>query len=127
LEGGEAFSCAARERVVDLDNGIGPGETAPEAAVSSYRPDVGLGVSMLAQLRMCFWLGAGFALTSAALAVLTLVWRDWVEAVTGFNPDRGNGGLEWVFVVGLALVCVLFGMASRDGWRRSRAAAVASI
>ena len=82
---------------------------------------------MLGRLRMCFWFEAGFASASGTLAVLTLVWRDWVEAVTGFNPDPGNGVLEWGVVVGLALACVLSGMATRREWRRSRAAAVASI
>jgi hypothetical protein len=81
---------------------------------------------MLAQLRMCLWLEGGFASACGMLAVLTLFWRDWIEALTGFNPDQGNGLLEWALVGGLALACVLSGMATRREWRRSRAAALVS-
>ena len=81
---------------------------------------------MLAPLRMRFWLEAGLASACGALAVLTLFLRDWIEALTGFNPDHGNGSLEWALVGGLALACVTSGIAARREWRRIRAAAFAS-
>jgi len=81
---------------------------------------------MVASLRMRFWLEAGLASTFGALAVLTLVLRDWIEALTGFSPDHGNGSLEWVLVGGLALFFVTSGFAAGREWRRIRAAAFAS-
>jgi hypothetical protein len=75
---------------------------------------------------MRFWLEAGLASTCGALAVLTLVWRDWIEGLTGFSPDHGNGSLEWVFVGGLGLAFVASGLAARRDRRRIRAAAFAS-
>jgi hypothetical protein len=81
---------------------------------------------MFAPLRMRFWLEAGLASVCGALAVLTLFVRDWIEALTRFDPDYGNGSLEWALVGGLALACVASGVAARREWRRIRAAAFAS-
>ncbi len=66
----------------------------------------------MGQLRRRFWLEAGCAVASAVLAVVTMFWRDWIE-VTGWDPDRGDGSLEWVFVAGLALVSALSALAAR--------------
>jgi hypothetical protein len=61
-------------------------------------------------------------LTSLALAVLTVVNREWIEELTGFEPDAGSGALEWLVVIAFGLAAVLFGrMAWRD-CQRLRAA-----
>jgi hypothetical protein len=59
----------------------------------------------------------GCALLSGLLALLTLVWRDWLEAL-GRDPDRGNGTAEWVAVLGLLLVAVGLGARAGREWRR---------
>jgi hypothetical protein len=56
--------------------------------------------------------------------LLTLLWRDWVEALTGFSPDRHNGSFEWAIVAGLFSICVAVSVAARAEWRRPRVATV---
>jgi hypothetical protein len=56
-----------------------------------------------------------------------LFWRDWIEALTGLDPDHNSGSLEWTIVAGLFVVCVLASFAARAEWRRPGRAAVAGI
>jgi hypothetical protein len=81
-----------------------------------------VGVAMKASVRARFWLEAGLASLCGVLGVLTLFWRDWIEALTGFDPDHHNGSFEWLIVLGLFLICVLVGAAARAEWRRPRPA-----
>lgn len=81
---------------------------------------------MQALLRTRFWVEAGLASTCGLLAVLTLVWRDWIEALTGLDPDHGNGSVEWMVVAALGLAALLVGAAARREWRRSQTAALAT-
>jgi hypothetical protein len=60
---------------------------------------------------------------SAVLALLTLVWRDWLEEVFGFDPDRHSGSVEWAIVSGLAVLAVGLGI----GWLRDRRLIAASV
>jgi hypothetical protein len=80
---------------------------------------------MRSTVRGRFWLEAGAASLCGFLAVLTLFWRDWIEAITGLSPDHHNGSVEWLIVAGLLAVCVLVGLAARSEWRRPRAALAA--
>jgi hypothetical protein len=45
--------------------------------------------------------------------------------MSGFDPDRHSGSLEWAIVAGLLLACVVAGLAARGEWRRPRAALAA--
>ena len=38
------------------------------------------------------------ASAASALGVLTLLWPAWIEAMTGLDPDRGDGSVEWLLV-----------------------------
>jgi hypothetical protein len=80
---------------------------------------------MKSTVRSRFWLEAGLASLCGFLAILTLFWRDWIEALTGFSPDHHNGSFEWMIVAGLFLVCVLVSFAARAEWRRPKPAVVA--
>ena len=71
------------------------------------------------QVRMRFWIEAALASLCGFLAVLTLITRDWIEALTGYDPDQHNGSVEWMIVIGLALVCLILSLAARAEWRRS--------
>lgn len=75
-------------------------------------------------LRARFWLDAALASLCGLLAVLTLFWHDWIEAVTGFDPDHHNGSFEWAIVTCLCAACSLAGLAARAEWRRPRPALV---
>ena len=78
---------------------------------------------MKPKVRTRFWVEAAIASSSGFLAVVALFWQDWIEALTGLDPDQGNGSLEWSIVAGLALVCVSLFLAARAEWLRSRPAA----
>jgi hypothetical protein len=41
---------------------------------------------------------AGFC---GGLAVLTIFWPDWIEALTAYDPDQHNGTVEWLMVIAL--------------------------
>lgn len=68
------------------------------------------------EMRRRFWAEAGLTGLSAFLGVLTLVWRDWIEDVSGWDPDRHNGSLEWLIVVAL-LTLASSSAGSREGRR----------
>ena len=57
------------------------------------------------------------ALAAGILGILTIFWHDWIELLTGRDPDRHNGGAEWILVVGLLAVAVTLGLAARHHWR----------
>jgi hypothetical protein len=78
-----------------------------------------------AHIRRRFWFEAGLALVSFVLMIATLVSREWIEAVFGWEPDGGNGVVEWALVVGFALVTVLASLVARVEWRNAHVAGVA--
>ena len=59
-------------------------------------------------------------LVGAALLIglMTLVWRDWIEAFVGVDPDNHSGILEWLIVLGLLLAAAVVVTAARYTWRR---------
>lgn len=74
-----------------------------------------------------FWVEAGLSVSCGFLFLLTLLWRDWIEAVTGFDPDHHSGFLEWNIVAALAAASVLCGLMARAEWReRKRRRRIAS-
>jgi apolipoprotein N-acyltransferase len=73
-----------------------------------------------------FVLESALAGGSLVLALVTLVWQDWIEIVFNTDPDQGSGSLEWLIVAAglvLALVC---GTAALAEWRRLRPAKAGS-
>lgn len=73
---------------------------------------------MSSKVRARLWLETALASLCGFLAVLTVFNRQWIEALTGFDPDRHNGSLEWAVVVGLSLLSVAFAKAARAEQRR---------
>jgi hypothetical protein len=66
-----------------------------------------------------FWVESSLAFVTTFLAVLTLVWRDWVEGVFGFDPDQHNGSFEWELVGVCFVAAVLFSLLARREWRKA--------
>jgi hypothetical protein len=66
-----------------------------------------------------FWFEAITGAVGLALFVLTLFSREWIEELTGWDPDNGNGSLEIMIAVGLlAISAASFFFARRD-YRRA--------
>lgn len=57
------------------------------------------------------------ALCAGILGVLTIFWHDWIEAVTGWDPDHHNGSVEWIVVIGLLTASVAMGLMARRHWK----------
>jgi hypothetical protein len=57
------------------------------------------------------------ALVAGLLGVVTIFWRDWIEALTGWDPDQHNGSAEWLIVASLLAVAVAAGAVARRHWR----------
>jgi hypothetical protein len=60
-----------------------------------------------------FWIEVVLGILAAALAVLTLFTREWIEAIFGVDSDHGSGLLEWLIVAVLALAACLFTLRAR--------------
>jgi len=80
-------------------------------------------VSIPKNLGPRFWTESVLASVTGFLTILTLVWRDWVEGVFGFDPDHHNGSFEWELVGVCALATVIFSLLARREWRRAALAA----
>lgn len=72
-----------------------------------------------AGVRRRFWFEAFFAGLGGALTVLTLVDREWIEWLTGMDPDEGSGALEWAIAVGCLAVAVASATLAHREWRRT--------
>jgi undecaprenyl pyrophosphate phosphatase UppP len=57
---------------------------------------------------------------AGVLAIVTCFWHDWIEALTGWDPDHHNGSFEVLIIVVLAVVAVACALAARGSWRRYR-------
>ncbi len=74
-------------------------------------------------LRHRFWLESISGSVSGILAIITVFWHDWIEVVSGTDPDSGSGSAEWLAVLVLFLLTAALAMAARREWRRARLAA----
>lgn len=64
--------------------------------------------------------GRALAVVMAALALITAFIPDWIEAVTGLDPDGGNGWLERLIVVGFAAISAAAWVIAHVDARRQR-------
>ena len=64
---------------------------------------------MCRRLKMRITLDAALMLVSLALCLLTLFSRDWIEKLTGLDPDAGSGALEGLIATCFALAAIAFG------------------
>jgi hypothetical protein len=78
---------------------------------------------MPAGLRRRFWLESICGSVTGIVAVITLFWHDWIEAVFRIDPDSGNGSAEWLIVLAVLLTTVTLASGARREWRRAELAA----
>jgi hypothetical protein len=74
-------------------------------------------------VRARFYVEAGLAILATGLGGLTIVWGEWIEALTGLEPDAGSGSAEWLVVAALFLVAATSAVLARREYRRARLAA----
>jgi len=77
---------------------------------------------MQRNLRPLFWVEAGLAAITGVLTIITPFFPDWIEAVSGWDPDQHDGSVEWLIVVALFVVTIALIAAARLEWRRTAAA-----
>jgi hypothetical protein len=53
------------------------------------------------------------AMFCGGFAVLTIFWPDWIEGLTGYDPDPHDGTVEWLTVIAL--------LSTAPYWRSRRA------
>jgi hypothetical protein len=61
------------------------------------------------------------AVVAAVLAVVTAINPEWIEWLTGSDPDSGSGALEWGIVAVFAVGAVVAGSLAGRDLRRWRA------
>jgi hypothetical protein len=66
--------------------------------------------------------GCGLASMTGLLALITPIFPDWIEFVSGWDPDQHDGSVEWLIVVGLFVVTVVMLVLAALEWRRAPAA-----
>jgi hypothetical protein len=73
---------------------------------------------MRRQIRSRFWVEATLGAVAGSLAVLTVVWHDWIEAVFRVDLDHHSGALEWAVVGVLVAVAITASALARLELRR---------
>ena len=74
---------------------------------------------MESKVAFSFWIELAASIACVVLGVLTLISRDWIEVISGFDPDRGSGAAEWLIVTVLFTVAVGCSARARVEWRRA--------
>jgi hypothetical protein len=65
------------------------------------------------------WIETSIAAVSALLALVTLVWPDWIEAAFGVDPDRHSELLEWAVAAALVVATGVMSLLARAEWLRT--------
>jgi hypothetical protein len=69
-------------------------------------------------LSLRFRIERTLAIATSVMCAITAVWPDWIETVSGFDPDHGSGWAEWVACGVLAVAAISFGLLARADHRR---------
>ncbi len=67
--------------------------------------------------KLRFGVEAALALLAGCLGILTILWHDWIEALTGWDPDHHNGSAEWAIVAALLTAAAVLTALARREWR----------
>jgi len=66
-----------------------------------------------------FWIEAALGTLTGVLAAITPFFPDWIEAVSGWDPDQHDGTLETWIVLGLFAATVVMVLLAWREWRRA--------
>ena len=77
---------------------------------------------MSARLKIRVRIETALAVISILLAVLTTISTEWIEELTGFEPDAGSGALEVGLPIAFAAAAIVLALLARHDRRRLRAA-----
>jgi hypothetical protein len=69
-------------------------------------------------MRRRFYVETGLGICTLLLLALTVVSPEWIEAVSGIDPDHGNGSAEWLVVGVLGVTTMALAVAARAEYRR---------
>jgi uncharacterized membrane protein len=78
---------------------------------------------MRRNFRRLFWVEIGLAAITGLLALITPIFPDWIEFVSGWDPDQHDGSVERMIVVGLFVVTIVMAALAAFEWRRTPATA----
>ena len=78
---------------------------------------------MRRNFRPLFWVEVGLAAITGLLALITPIFPDWIEFVSGWDPDQHDGSVERMIVVGLFVVTIVMVAAAAIEWQRTPATA----
>jgi uncharacterized membrane protein len=78
---------------------------------------------MRRNFRPLFWIEVGLAAITGLLALITPIFPDWIEFVSGWDPDQHDGSVERMIVVGLFIVTIAMVASATVEWRRTPVAA----
>jgi hypothetical protein len=78
---------------------------------------------MRRNFRRVFWVEMALGAITGLLALITPVFPDWIEFVSGWDPDQHDGSVEWMIVVGLFVVTIVMIALAAIEWRRTPATA----
>jgi hypothetical protein len=74
---------------------------------------------MLRSFRRLFWIEVGLAAITGLLTLVTPIFPDWIELVSGWDLDQHDGSAERMIVVGLFAVTMAVVAAAAHEWRRT--------
>lgn len=58
------------------------------------------------------------AVISAVLGIATMLFPEWIEELTGLDPDAGSGALEWIITGAFLVAALISALLARRDTRR---------
>ena len=80
---------------------------------------------MRSNLPRRFWIEICLAAITGGLALITPIFPDWIEFLSGWDPDQHDGSVERLIVVALFLISAAIFMLAAIEWRRMAASELA--
>jgi hypothetical protein len=77
----------------------------------------------MSKVRLRLMVEVSAAVASMAAFALTLIRRDWIEVLSGVNPDHHSGAMEWLILGVFLAVGVIAATLGRAEWRHMRSVA----